>query len=120
MAFTGPAFPTLSVGPSTTTQLQQNFNTLFSQFGGNYVQIAPAGINSVVPTWNVEYDNLNATDSTTLENFLNEVGVQLFSWSPPSGPGSVWFINQTQNSYGFQKTSNGLVNTYQVSFTMVY
>jgi phage-related protein len=117
---TMPAFPTLSVPPSTTTQLQMNFNTLFSQFGGNYVQIAPGGINWQVPTWNVEFDNLSAADSATLEAFLNEVGSQLFTWTPPSGPGSVWYINQTQNSYGFQKTTNGLVNTYQYSITMVY
>jgi phage-related protein len=121
---TFPAFPTLSVPPSTTTQLQMNFNTLFSQFGGNYVQIAPGGINFAVPTWNLEYDNLNLEDSATLETFLNSIGAALFTFSPAanglSGPGSVWFINQTQNSYGYQKTCNGLVNTYQVSITMVY
>jgi phage-related protein len=114
------AFPTLSVPPSTTTQLQMNFNTLQSQFGGSYTQIAPNGINWQQPTWNVEYDNLSAADSATLEAFLLEAGGQLFTWSPPSGPGSVWYINQTQNSYGYQKTTNGLVNTYQASFTMVY
>jgi phage-related protein len=115
------AFPTnISVPPSTTTQLQMNFNTLFSQFGGNYVQIASAGINPAVPTWNLEWDNLNASDSSILETFLNAAGTQQFTWSPPSGPGSVWFINQSQNDYGYQKTTNGQVNTYQVSFTMIF
>jgi phage-related protein len=117
---TYPTFPTLSVPPSTTTQLQKNYNTLFSQFGGNYAQIAPNGINWQRPTWNVEFDNLSAADSATLEAFLDTNAASYISWTPPSGNGSVWFLDQTQNSYGFQKTTNGLVNTYQFSLTMVY
>jgi phage-related protein len=112
------AFPNLT--PSTTTQLQKNYNTLNTQFGGGYIQIAPNGINWQKPTWNLEFDNLSAADSATLEAFLDANAGSYFTWTPPSGNGSVWYLNQSQNSYGFQKTTNGLVNTYQFSVTMVY
>jgi phage-related protein len=116
-----PAFPVSNtIQPSITSTLQQNYNRLESQFGGNYIQLAAAGINPIVPTWNLEFDNLNAADSVTLETFLNSVGFGYFTWTPPSGPGSVWWLNQSMNSYGFQKTNNGLVNSYQFSVTMLY
>jgi phage-related protein len=112
------AFP--NIQPSQSTQLQKNYNTLFTQFGGAYAQIAPNGVNWQVPTWNLEFDNLNATDSATLEAFLDANAGSLFTWTPPSGNGSVWFLNQTVSSQGFAKTNNGLVNTYQFSLTAIY
>lgn len=114
-----PAFPNLT--PSTTTQLQKNYRALFAQFGGNYSQVAPDGINSSVPTWFLQFDNLDSTDSSTLEAFLESVGMfNFFTWTPPSGNGSVWRIDPKRNSYSYQKTTNGVVNSYSFAVTMVY
>ncbi len=117
---TMPAWPTTLPNPSQDSQLQKNYNTLFSQFGGGYVQLGQNGANWQIPTWNLVFNNLSAADSATLETFLDANAATVFTWAPPSGNGSVWYINQSQNSYGFQKTTTGLLNSYSVSLTAVY
>jgi phage-related protein len=113
------AFPALA--PSTTSNLQQNYNTLKAQFGGNYIQIAPNGINFSLATWNLEFDNRNTADSALLDAFLASVGTfAYFTWTPPSGSGTVWRIDDSVNSYAYQRTTNGLVNSYSFSVTQVY
>lgn len=56
---------------------------LIGGFGRGYRQITPDGMNSYVEHWNMSYRQLSGTDLTTVETFLDIVGViHWFTWTP--------------------------------------
>jgi phage-related protein len=110
------AFPSLT--PSTSSSMKKTYRSLLAQFGGNYAQVAPDGVNSIVPTWSLTFENISISDSSTLDSFLDGVGAwAFFTWTPPSGSGTVWRVD---GNVGVTKSTTGLVNTYSFDVVMVY
>jgi phage-related protein len=79
----------MSVALPLTTKISQEstpstlYRTISVQYGDGYQQSAPDGINDTIDTWQIIYDNLDATDYTTLKSFLDTVKCTTwFTWTP--------------------------------------
>ncbi len=88
---------------------------LSAQFGDGYSQEAPDGINNLVDTWSITFDNLNASERATLWTALDTVGSwDYFTWT---APGDVV-------SKRWKVTADGVTETpmsgdlYSISFTL--
>ena len=96
---------------SQQTQLTQAFRVLEYQYGNGYTGRVPDGANPQRETWGISFDNLNATDSATLDTWL--------AASPPwvtfVGDGAILSASKTywMTKEGFVKTPlPGTVNSY--------
>ena len=70
--------PVRSTSPSTNTRILQ------AQFGDGYTQRAGDGINTVIQKWDVQWVNLDSTDSDELIDFFEaRGGYESFRWIPP-------------------------------------
>ncbi len=57
---------------------------LTAQFGDGYNQRTPDGINNIVATWQVQWDNLLDSDANSIDSFLiGKAGATAFLWTPP-------------------------------------
>ena len=55
-----------------------------TEFGSGYSQRAVFGINQDPKVWSLTWQNRSATDTNTIEDFLEaRGGVESFDWSPP-------------------------------------
>ena len=63
------------------------------EFGSGYSQRATFGINNDPKIWTLQWQFRNATDTNTIEDFLEaRGGVQSFTWSPPDETSSYKWI----------------------------
>ena len=57
---------------------------LRADFGDNYLQATPDGINPFTETWDLSFENYLETDITTITDFLDaRGGYDPFFWTPP-------------------------------------
>jgi phage-related protein len=57
---------------------------LSAPFGDSYDQRALDGINPIVPSWSLSWNNLTDAEATVIETFLEaRAGVESFLWVPP-------------------------------------
>jgi hypothetical protein len=56
---------------SQQTQQTKTYRILSYQYGNGYEARTPDGANPIKDTWQITFDNLNATDSATLITWLN-------------------------------------------------
>ena len=61
-----------------------SYNWSVAKLGDGYEQRVPAGINYQTRKWTVTFDNLTASEFTTMTTFLDNAGQgQYFTWTPP-------------------------------------
>lgn len=87
---------------------------LSAQFGDGYSQEAPNGINSLVDSWSLTFEALNATERASLWTMLDAIGSwDYFTWTPPGDVSKKWKV-----------TSDGVSETpqsgdlYSISFNV--
>lgn len=67
-----------------------------ANYGDGVSQRAAIGINSISDTWNIQFNNISASDRDTLRSFFLSHGrVVSFDWTPPNGSVSKKFIFST-------------------------
>ena len=72
-----------TVDPSLATNRKTDARVLEAGFGDGYSQRAGDGINTVMDTWNVSWNCLNATDYNELNDFFEDnQGYISFEWTP--------------------------------------
>lgn len=88
---------------------------LTAQFGDGYSQEAPDGINNLVDSWSVTYENLDNTERATLWAVLDAVGSwDYLTWQPPGySTSKKWKV--TSDGVSEQPTSG---DTYTISFSL--
>lgn len=69
--------------PLTNPIGKHNFRTLTAQFGDGYVQEVSDGINNLVSSWQLSFQDM-ASGITPIVTFLNDHrGYKPFKWTPP-------------------------------------
>ena len=88
-----PAHPAIIPSQSTTNDL--TYRTLKFQLGDGYIDAAPDGANYKLQTYNVVFENLNATNAATMTTFYDTIGSWTqFSWTPPNTSTSYnWYLD---------------------------
>ena len=77
-----PTFPDIEANYGASKQAQPNVRV--AEFGSGYSQRATFGINQDKKVWQLQWQNRSATDTNTIEDFLEaRAGVESFDWSPP-------------------------------------
>lgn len=111
------SFPTLSAGVSTNSTLTTNYRTNQMNFGDGYSQTAADGINWVVDTWTIKWENINLTDLTTLKNFFNTVGSYLpITWTSPLDSAAKLYKVDIQTGVQYQANAG---NVFTVSTKLI-
>ena len=78
---TVPNFP--NVEHSFEISGQKSLNLIEFPFGDNYSLVARDQQNHIARSWDVNFDVLDETEASTVENFLDERGGdRAFMWSP--------------------------------------
>jgi phage-related protein len=84
---------------SYNSKVTTTARTLTAGLGDGYTVRAGDGLNNLVRTWDVEYDNITIAQADTIENFLLLTkGYISFYWTPPRGLIGKWVcssINRT-------------------------
>lgn len=108
------ALPLTGYISQASTKSRKN-RVLKAQFGDGYSQAAPDGINNLVDTWNIVYDNLSSSDRATLWTALDTVGSwDYFTWTPIGELSQKKFRVTSQGASESVKAGN----IYSISFTM--
>lgn len=105
--------------PSSSSQETLIYRVQEYQYGNGYTAFAPDGANGQIITWQINFDNISSTQSTTLETWLNANP----TWTTWLGDGSVLPNTKTFRitKDGWQKTAMpGGVNSYQFNVTQVF
>jgi phage-related protein len=69
------------------------FRVLMSQYGNGYSQRAPDGINNAIHSWDVVWDNLTASEFTTVVNAIEAAkGADYFTWQAPGDAASKKYV----------------------------
>jgi phage-related protein len=85
------AFPT-TVTPVKSSGKKTSSRIIEAQFGDGYTQRAGDGINTVVDTWNLEWNCLDSTSYLEMVNFLKaRGGYESFTFIPPGESSSKKF-----------------------------
>jgi hypothetical protein len=105
--------------PSADSQETMTYRVQEYQYGNGYTAFAPDGANGTIITWQINFDNLSASMSSTLESW--------FSSNPPwitwLGDGVILPNSLTfrMTKDGWQKTAlPGGVNQYQFNVMQVF
>jgi phage-related protein len=79
-------FPTTVPGPSYPIDKQAEPRVKKVTFGDGYTQQTADGINSLLYTWNLNWDVLTASEKDTIEAFfIARGGYETFNWTDPGG-----------------------------------
>jgi len=110
-----------NVIPSISSQVSTTYRVLEYQFGNGYKQVAPDGINYALEHWQVEFDNLDTTQSAALESWINTYG------DPTKVFTATMVLGTTPKTYRMNKTgwtktcpTGGNVYTYTFVLEQVY
>jgi len=88
-----PAALPLTTFISQDSQATREYKTIETQYGNGYSQRAADGINSIQDSWNITWDNLNATDFATVLTALDTAkGTDYLTWTAPGDGSSKKFI----------------------------
>ncbi len=75
---TFPAIP-----PSQSSRRKVQFRVLEAQFGDGYVQPVPDGLNNMLETWDLSFDDIPGADLVTIRNYIDGLGgTKFFYWTP--------------------------------------
>lgn len=75
-------FPDDVIGPSFPIDKQAQPKTLKAEFGDDYTQETPDGINYLRYTYNLKWDALTTTERDIIEEFLvSQGGYKTFIWT---------------------------------------
>ncbi len=70
--------------PSFSSSSSTEASVLEARFGDNYSMRAASGINSIVETWTLIFQDISNTDIETIRAFLvARGGYESFGWTPP-------------------------------------
>lgn len=73
-----------SINPDTKSKRSRSGRILVADFGDGYAQAGPDGINNVVETWDLSFENYPIADVNTLITFFNtQNSAKSFYWTPP-------------------------------------
>ena len=105
--------------PSQSSKQARKFRTLSSQFGDGYRQDAPDGLNYQIDKWDLVFENLNSTDTSTVRTFLDSVGsYTTFTWTAPGDSSAKTF---KVDPAGYQVSAlSGSVYTITFSINQVF
>lgn len=104
--------------PSQSSQVSRRFRTISAQFGDGYRLDAPDGINYQLDSWNLTFENLNSTDTTTVRTFFDGVGpFTQFTWTAPGDTSKTWKMDPK----GYSVTpKGGSIYTIQVTINQAF
>ena len=72
--------------PSYSSSVKTDLLIKEAKFGDGYSQRSSYGINSVVRTWNLRYENISQTVANQIKTFIkSKKGVLPFTWEDPEG-----------------------------------
>jgi phage-related protein len=79
---TAPVLPILTKITATSTGTSKD-RYLQAQFGNGFRQVSKDGFNTKIDQWNIQYAPLEGTELTTIDDFINQVGCDVwFTWTP--------------------------------------
>jgi len=83
-------------------------NVRIAQFGSGYSQRSTFGINNDKKVWQLNWTNRTATDTNTIEDFLEaRAGVEAFDWSPPDETSTYkWICKSWQKTMPYPNLFN--------------
>ncbi len=112
---TAPALPLPTHLTSQSKSLPPKERYLIGQFGNGFKQIASDGFNTAIEKWELYYHPMEGSELTTVLNFLDTVGCDVwFTWIPfgESIPKKWRRVPETLNKTMFNFTK------LQISFTI--
>lgn len=79
MAIALPVSNKVLIGAERTT----TFTTISAKFGDGYEQIAPKGLNYQRDSWNIQWNSLSQSETSTIIAALDSVGTWgIITWAP--------------------------------------
>lgn len=106
--------------PSSSSQETMTFRVQEYQYANGYKAVSPDGANAQIITWQINFDSISASMSSTLESWLNGSALPWQTWA---GDGTILPSSKTfrMTKDGWQKTSvPGGVNSYQLNIEQVF
>ena len=102
--------------PDWNAQGDSTANVSKIQFGDGYVQRQTKGMNPIVKSWNMSFNNrTDAEIADIVEFFEDRYGVVAFTWTPPDEDQAKWVCAR------WNKTKQGdNVTSLSASFDRVY
>ena len=99
-------FPDIEADYGASKAAQPNVRV--AQFGSGYSQRATFGINNDKKVWQLNWTNRTATDTNTIEDFLEaRAGVEAFDWSPPDETSTYkWICKSWQKTMPYSNLFN--------------
>lgn len=71
--------------PSRGFTTETSPRVLTAAFGDGYIQKIGDGINTLVQSWNLQFNSNSITDITAIQSFFEtKAGVISFTWRPPT------------------------------------
>lgn len=71
--------------PSYGTPVSKVYRRLEPQFGDGYEQYVPDGLNNIVETWELTWNNISDENVDIIENQLDSFAGGTFAWTTPKG-----------------------------------
>jgi len=97
---------TFTYSPDNNCAPSMKPSRLTSSFGDGYEQRAGAGLNQLLPTWQLSFSKRTQTEATAIYTWLktNTAHITAFDWTAPDGTVGKWiadtFIPPYPVSYG--------------------
>jgi phage-related protein len=81
---------------SQSSQAGREYRVTKIKFGNGYEQRAKDGINNIVDSWSLTWDNLSQTDMNSLSAFFDSLGgTTYFTWQAPTDSASKkWTVSK--------------------------
>lgn len=107
-------FPDIAPDYGASKQAQPRVRAI--EFGSGYSQRAVFGINQDPKVWSLSWVNRTATDTNSIEDFLEaRGGSQFFNWTPPDDTVSYkWICSKWQKTMPYPNLFNITATFVQV------
>lgn len=102
--------------PDWNAQSSNSANVSKVQYGDGYVQRQTKGMNPIMRSWSLTFNNRTDAEIDAIEEFLEDrYGVVAFTWTPPGGTQVKW----TCDKWNRTKLGDNVANI-SVTFERVY
>jgi phage-related protein len=104
---------TFTYTPSYSISLNKNTRVRAAQFGDGYAQRSGDGINTIMRSWSLKFDN--DTNLDAIETFFEtQGGVTSFTWVPPVGLTGKWVCGEWSRNLSDINTGSITANFTEV------
>ena len=85
--------------PSYGTPVNKKYRTESNEFGDGYEAITPDGLNNIVESWNVVWENISNANADDIDDQLDTFMGTPFEWVTPKGLTKRFTCAETNRTY---------------------